>query len=697
MIAASAGLHAGCALIGLVWGALVLLAGRDRGAVLPAGVCLVAAAWAGAVALTPDTPLDGPAGALEILRAGGWLLLLGALSRRFVGRGAGALVRRFEATGAFLAAVALLLLLPGAAGALVLPTLGSPALLARLVLVLLVVLLAENLWRNASESAAWHVNLPCIALGGLGAFDVILYAHAALTGAFSPALLDARAALSALAMPLLAVAALRDRRWRRDPALSRDVVFHGATLVVAGTFLLGMGATSEALRHLNAGWGRTAQASLVAGALMVLAVAVASRSVRSRVRRLVVDHFFSARYDYRREWLRCVAALSAPDAGPDRGAGAQARAIRAIADAVDSPAGVLFLSAALPQEGGGLRWAGSWNLPAAALSLPPGDPLLAALAADDRVLVLDPGAAPAGGGPDAAAGALRGAYGPLWLAVPLRHRAGGLFGAVALAPPRAPFPLDEEVFGLLRTLGREVAMFLGERRAAEHLADSRRITDYARRFAFVAHDVKTVSSQLTLLLANAEDNIADPEFQADMLLTVRAAAARIDTLIERLRGDEGRADAPSPGPSPAPATTAPFDRLRALARGRAHPVQVEEASPSGGVAMGPEQFDAVATHLIDNAAEASAPHDPVRVLLRREAGRVVVDIADRGAGMTPEFVRDELFRPLRTTKPRGNGIGAWQARELLRQAGGELEVISRPGRGTTMRLLLPAVPSAVAP
>ena len=37
-------------------------------------------------------------------------------------------------------------------------------------------------------------------------------------------------------------------------------------------------------------------------------------------------------------------------------------------------------------------------------------------------------------------------------------------------------------------------------------------------------------------------------------------------------------------------------------------------------------------------------------------------IIDRGPGMTPEFIRDELFRPLSTSKAQGSGIGAWQKR-----------------------------------
>ncbi|WP_309139667.1 XrtA/PEP-CTERM system histidine kinase PrsK [Siccirubricoccus sp. G192] len=445
-------------------------------------------------------------------------------------------------------------------------------------------------------------------------------------------------------------------------------MFHGATLVVAGAFLLGVGAAGEALRHFGADWGRAAQASLLAGGVLVLVVAAASRSVRSKVRRLVVDHFFTARYDYRQEWLRCATALSAPD----NEAPAPVRAIRAIADPVDSPAGVLLLRD--PGEPG-LRWTGSWNLPAEPVALPEDHALFAALRDGGWVAVL---------ATDLPAD-LRAAFGPLWLAVPLLHHREGLLGAVLLARPRAAFTLDQEVFDLLRTLGREVAMFLAERRAAERLVDERRLADYAKRFAFVAHDVKTVSSQLSLLLANADENLQDPEFQRDMLLTVRASATRINTLIARLRQPEEAPVAP-------PATAvAPLARLRAIAGARAHPIHIEDDGQAPDLAaMAPERFDAAVTHLLDNAAEASGPGEPVQVRVRHEAGRIVVDITDRGQGMTPEFIRDELFRPLSTSKPRGSGIGAWQARDLLRGAGGDLAVLSRPGAGTTMRLTLPA-------
>jgi signal transduction histidine kinase len=59
--------------------------------------------------------------------------------------------------------------------------------------------------------------------------------------------------------------------------------------------------------------------------------------------------------------------------------------------------------------------------------------------------------------------------------------------------------------------------------------------------------------------------------------------------------------------------------------------------------------------------------------------------------MDDAFVRDELFLPFRSTKSGGYGIGAFQTRELIRMAGGDLEVISEQGFGTTMRIILPLV------
>ncbi|HEY8612949.1 MAG TPA: PEP-CTERM system histidine kinase PrsK, partial [Roseomonas sp.] len=333
-------LHAASAAACALWAVLALRNGR-RGAmtVLLAACAAGTAFWATAVALHPEAPLSGLAGLMELGRTVLWLVLLLHLHGRDQATATSA--PRLLAWVAPIAVFLLLALLPG--NALATPSLGSPVLLGRLGLAILVVLLAENVYRNAGEAARWHVNLPCIAIGGLAAFDLVLFADAVLSRVFSPALIDARAVLAALATALLAVAAQRDRRWRRQPPVSRQVVFHAATLMVSGAFLVGVGVAGEALRQIGTSWAQAAQVSLLAGAVMALAVALSSHSARSRIRRLLVDPFFQARYDYRHEWMRCIAVLSGPDGNePGVEVPPPVRAIRAVADAVDSPAGVLL-------------------------------------------------------------------------------------------------------------------------------------------------------------------------------------------------------------------------------------------------------------------------------------------------------------------------------------------------------------------
>jgi signal transduction histidine kinase len=64
--------------------------------------------------------------------------------------------------------------------------------------------------------------------------------------------------------------------------------------------------------------------------------------------------------------------------------------------------------------------------------------------------------------------------------------------------------------------------------------------------------------------------------------------------------------------------------------------------------------------------------------------------------MTPEFIRDHLFRPFQSRKPNGMGIGAYESQQYVASLGGRIEVRSEPGRGTTVRVLLPLLRQAGA-
>jgi PAS domain S-box-containing protein len=102
-------------------------------------------------------------------------------------------------------------------------------------------------------------------------------------------------------------------------------------------------------------------------------------------------------------------------------------------------------------------------------------------------------------------------------------------------------------------------------------------------------------------------------------------------------------------------------------------------------------------NLLVNAAQAipegAAAENQVRVSTRAEPGRVVVEVADTGAGMAPE-VAARIFDPFFTTKAVGEGVGLGLAicASIARDLGGAIDVDSAPGRGAVFRVTLPAAP-----
>jgi signal transduction histidine kinase len=65
-------------------------------------------------------------------------------------------------------------------------------------------------------------------------------------------------------------------------------------------------------------------------------------------------------------------------------------------------------------------------------------------------------------------------------------------------------------------------------------------------------------------------------------------------------------------------------------------------------------------------------------------------VHDDGVGM-PDEVKQHLFEPYYTTKATGTGMGLVVVLELVRKAGGTIQIDSAPGRGTRVRVTLPRV------
>jgi putative PEP-CTERM system histidine kinase len=539
-------------------------------------------------------------------------------------------------------------------------------------------MLVEQLYRRTQPGWRWNVRPLCLGLGGMFLYDLALFSDALLYRGIDPHIWAGRGVVNALVIPLLGLAAARNREWNLAVTVSRSLIAGSAALVTSGIYLAAVAAVGYYVRYFGGTWGRALEIVLVFGALLVLGLVGFSGTFRSRLRVFVGKHFFTYRYDYREEWLAFTRILSEGTANTT-----PQLCVQALAKLVESPAGALWLR----RGGDGFVPVAHMNLSAATAVEPEDGPLANFLARTGWVVDLDEVRAK----PALYAGfttpdwllALPNA----WLVIPLPV-GDGLVGFVVLAQPRAHIDLNWEVLDLLKTAGRQAASYLAMLQASEALLEARKFDAFNRMSAFVVHDLKNLIAQMQLLLRNAERHRDNPDFQRDMLGTVEHVVGRMNQLMAQLRAGS----TPVESPQSVDLATIARRAFGARAGGRAG---AELDLDLGVFVLGhPERLERAVGHLIQNAFDAVGDNPRVRVRVFRDGAEGIVEVSDNGVGMTPEFVRERLFRPFQTTKKMGMGIGAYESMQYVAALGGRITVDSVAGAGTTIRARLPLAEAA---
>jgi signal transduction histidine kinase len=115
------------------------------------------------------------------------------------------------------------------------------------------------------------------------------------------------------------------------------------------------------------------------------------------------------------------------------------------------------------------------------------------------------------------------------------------------------------------------------------------------------------------------------------------------------------------------------------------------------VIVDPMQLEQAVVEVVSNAMDAMPQGGTLRISASAEDGPagagVAVAVADTGGGI-PEQVLASVCEPFFTTRPEGTGLGLAIAKRYIEQNGGRLEISSRLGVGTTVRLWLPAAAAA---
>ena len=262
-----------------------------------------------------------------------------------------------------------------------------------------------------------------------------------------------------------------------------------------------------------------------------------------------------------------------------------------------------------------------------------------------------------------------------------------------------------EDFELLETLANQSSIAVMNAQLHVDLLISREMESFNKISSFILHDLKNAVSMLSMVVQNAEENWDNQEFQKDMLKTIgntlermknlmtkistmprqlelQRKMSQVNSIIEKVisdnRMDELEKIKIKRDLHDLPLTSLDPELIKRVFENLF--INSIEAQPNGGK-----------IHITTNVVQKNAPLYMTNKNENPERSYVLVTVSDEGEGMSEEFIRNDLFRPFKSTKRKGLGVGMYQCKEIINAHGGTLEVSSKLSEGTTFRVFLPIV------
>lgn len=556
---------------------------------------------------------------------------------------------------------------------------GAAELLNALILIstILILMNLERTFRSAVGTMRWRIKFLVLGLGIVFGARIYSRSQALLFSGQSLALAGVETGSLLIGGTLIAIAYFRSDFGDVDVYPSRAVLHTSLTVLLVGGYLFAVGVLAQVVAGMGGSGNFQVQAFLVLLAIVLLAVLLLSDRFRQNVQQLLSRHFKRPQYDFRKIWGRFTQSMSSAVDEPTL----CAVAVKLISNTFDA----LSVTIWLYDE--------------------PRDSLVfgASTSQSERDIsqsILN----------SSLVAALRHVIDPFNLenakqdwAEPLRKISRGHFteggerigiplasgdrwlGLVILADRVGASHYTFEEHDLLKCIGDQIAASLLNLRLSAQLMLGKEREAFQNISAFFVHDLKNTASTLNLMLQNLPVHFDDAAFREDALRGISKTVDRINQLIERLSLFPQRLELT---PAECDLNRLVTEALESL-NGASEVELIKELNPLPRLLADREQLYSVVTNLLLNARDAAGPKGRLTVRTDHGDGWIALSVADNGCGMSPAFLRDSLFRPFRTTKKKGLGIGMFQSKIIIEAHRGNIQVKSEVGIGTTFRVTLP--------
>jgi len=247
--------------------------------------------------------------------------------------------------------------------------------------------------------------------------------------------------------------------------------------------------------------------------------------------------------------------------------------------------------------------------------------------------------------------------------------------------------MDDQAVVVVRDITDKKAAEAALKESTDRLRQSERLATLGQLAGFIAHELNTPLTSISLLTDAAARRTKDAGV-LEKLEKINEERRRAAEIIRNLTSLSRNRQIQAIDSDLRSVVEAALDEVRRY-RKKGVPVEVSLGDVPFRLKADPLQLQEAVVNLVKNAIDAT-DRGSVRVRLEERARSYAIVISDTGTGMSPD-VLVRVFDPTYTTKPRGEGLGLGLplAKHIVAGHGGTIEATSEPGRGSTFTVLLP--------
>lgn len=537
----------------------------------------------------------------------------------------------------------------------------------------------ENVFRSSRLTDRWKIKYIVLGVGGILAFFIYKASHALLFSGISTNILPALSSVTMISVLVMAVFIARNRLFDVDIFVSRHFVYNSFALLVVGLYLITVGLVAEGIKYFKVPFDYLLTPLFIFTAVLAFMAFFFSASIRRKAQLYINRNFYKHKYEFRDKWMESIEKISSK---------------RSIEDVRDTIVGMI-------RETMGARFAELWLYDSATneyyfssseksntCRISENHPLVNHLKKTKKAFVLFEN----GSGAEAADVDMGNGIKELMvsrdvvLAAPLAP-GSDLVGFILQGKDISGEQYGKDDFELLGALTTQAAVQIKNIWLLQDLMAVKEMDAFSKMASFIMHDLKNLTNSLSLMSQNAKTNMGDPEFQRDAINTIDGTVRRMRGLIDKLSNVRNGLSLKKEKVDLNTLVRSALGKV-SFNGGKELTITKNVEDPTL-VSVDPEAMEMVLLNLITNAYEAIQAKGKIDIRSSVNGRSVSLTVSDTGDGMPDEFISRNLFRPFKSTKKSGFGIGLYQCKTIVEAHGGKINARSEEGRGSAFTINLP--------